>query len=208
MSFSPASGSIYLSISDFLDNISGHDFSKFLEFRNWRIQQIYNTQNDTNDILISWDKSELNKDSEFFYTNSKDQRMDSIYLRMAKVWGENSYCTRMKVGCLVVNQKSIISDGYNGSPSGFPNQCESEDNITLPHILHAEANAITKIAKSTQSSYGSTLYVTLSPCFECSKLIIQSGIKRVVFNELYRKTDSIPFLVRGGVEILKIEPME
>jgi dCMP deaminase len=134
--------------------------------------------------------------------------MDLIYLRMANIWGENSHCIRMKVGCLVVNQKSIISDGYNGSPSGFPNQCESEDNITLPHILHAEANAITKIAKSTQSSYGSTLYVTLSPCFECSKLIIQSGIKRVVFNKLYRNTDSIPFLVQGGVEILKIEHME
>ena len=114
----------------------------------------------------------------------------------------------MKVGCLVVNQKSIISDGYNGSPSGFPNSCEGDDNTTLPHILHAEANAITKIAKSTQSSHGSTLYVTLSPCFECSKLIIQSGIKRVVFNKLYRKTDSIPFLIQGGVEILKIEPME
>ena len=123
---------------------------------------------------------------------------------MSNVWAKNSYCKRMQVGCLIVKDKSIISDGYNGSPTGFPNICESEDNITLPYILHAEANAITKLAKSTQGSGGSTLYVTLSPCFECSKLIIQSGIKRVIFTEVYRKPESISFLAEAGIEILKI----
>lgn len=204
MHFSTDSGKIKLFTSDFLDKITDPDFSIFFQFQNWRIAVL----KDIGSVEIYWDKSKLNPDSKNVYVNQKDQRMDSIYLRMAKIWGENSYCNRMKVGCLVVNQKSIISDGYNGSPSGFSNNCESDDNVTLPHILHAEANAITKIAKSTQSSYGSTLYVTLSPCFECSKLIIQSGIKRVVFNKLYRNTDSLPFLIQGGVEVLKIEPME
>jgi dCMP deaminase len=131
------------------------------------------------------------------------ENRDTIYLEMASVWSKNSYCSRMKVGCLIVKNKSIISDGYNGSPTGFPNICESEDNVTLPYVLHAEANAITKLAKGTQSSDGSTLYVTLSPCFECSKLIIQSGIKRVIFSEVYRKPESLSFLVEGGVEIIR-----
>jgi dCMP deaminase len=136
--------------------------------------------------------------------SEKEERMDIIYLEMAKSWSKNSYSKRAQVGCLIVRNKSIISDGYNGSPTGFPNQCEDESNKTLSWVLHAEANAITKLAKSTQTSEGSTLYVTLSPCFECSKLIIQSGIKRVVFTELYRNTDSIPFLLKGGIEVVKI----
>lgn len=204
MPFSLDSGKISLSNSDFLDRVSNPNFYSLFELQNWRIRSI----KESNSVEICWDNSKLGLDSKHVYSNQKEQRMDSIYLRMAKIWGENSYCNRMKVGCLIVNQKSIISDGYNGSPSGFQNSCEGDNNTTFPHILHAEANAITKIAKSTQSSNGSTLYVTLSPCFECSKLIIQSGIKRVVFNKLYRKTDSIPFLIQGGVEILKIEPME
>ena len=110
----------------------------------------------------------------------------------------------MKVGCLVVKDKSIISDGYNGSPSGFPNICESEEMVTLPYVLHAEANAITKLAKSTQSSIEATMYVTLSPCFECAKLIIQSGIKRIVFCDVYRNTDPLIFLSEGGIEITRI----
>ena len=109
----------------------------------------------------------------------------------------------MKVGCLIVKDKSIISDGYNGSPTGFPNICENGDNITRPYVLHAEANAITKLAKGTQSSEGSSLYVTLSPCYECSKLIIQSGIKRVIFSEVYRKPESLSFLVEANIEIVK-----
>jgi dCMP deaminase len=135
----------------------------------------------------------------------KQIKMDMIYLRMANEWSKNSYCKRAQVGCLVVNEKSIISDGYNGSPTGFPNVCESELGETLPWVLHAEANAITKIAKNTQSSEGSTIYVTLSPCYECSKLIIQSGIKRLVFSELYRKTESLPFLIKGGVDVFRLD---
>jgi dCMP deaminase len=123
---------------------------------------------------------------------------------MSQVWGKNSHCKRMKVGCLMVKNKSIISDGYNGSPTGFPNICEDDNMVTLPYVLHAEANAITKLAKSTQSSDGSTLYVNLSPCFECSKLIIQSGIKRVVFSEVYRKPESLDFLFEAGIEVVKI----
>jgi dCMP deaminase len=136
--------------------------------------------------------------------NSKETKSDLIYLKMAGVWGSSSHCKRMKVGCLVVKDKSIISDGYNGSPSGFPNICESEEMITLPYVLHAEANAITKLAKSTQSSIGATMYVTLSPCFECAKLIIQSGIKRIVFCDVYRNTEPLIFLSEGGIEITRI----
>ena len=105
----------------------------------------------------------------------------------------------------MVKDKSIISDGYNGSPTGFSNVCEDEDNVTLPYVLHAEANAITKLAKSTQSSDGSTLYVTVSPCFECSKLIIQAGVKKLVFKDLYRKLDSIRFLYDAGIRIVRIK---
>lgn len=131
---------------------------------------------------------------------------DVIYIEMAKLWSKNSYCQRMKVGCLIVKDKSIISDGYNGTPSGFPNFCEDKENNTLPLVLHAEANAITKLAKGTRSSEGSTLYVTLSPCFECSKLIIQSGIKKIFFVELYRNPDPIFFLAEAGIQITKLTP--
>ena len=117
------------------------------------------------------------------YQEEKQRLIDSRYLRMAQIWSENSYCRRRKVGALIVRDNMIISDGFNGTPSGFPNVCE-EDNVTLPYVLHAEANAITKVARSNNSSDGATLYVTASPCMECSKLIIQSGIKRVVFSDL------------------------
>jgi dCMP deaminase len=141
---------------------------------------------------------------ETFYA-PKDKKMDLVYLKMAEVWATNSYCKRMQVGSLIVKNKSIISDGYNGSPTGFPNKCEDKNNITLDYVLHAEANAITKLAKSTQSSDGSTLYVTVSPCYECSKLIIQSGIKRLVFKEVYRKPESLQFLFNAGIEIIRIK---
>lgn len=134
----------------------------------------------------------------------KTKKTDLVYLKMAEIWGTNSHCKRMQVGCLMVKNKSIISDGYNGSPSGFPNQCEDDQNTTLPYVLHAEANAITKLAKSTNSSDGSTVYITASPCFECSKLIIQSGIKRVVFKDLYRKRESLKFLFEAGIEVVRI----
>ena len=134
----------------------------------------------------------------------KQLKLDKQYLKMAKIWAENSYCERRKVGALIVKDKMIISDGYNGTPSGFENICEDEDNKTKPYVLHAEANAITKVAKSGNSSEGATLYVTASPCIECSKLIIQSGIKRVVFVEKYRKTDGIDLLKRVGIEIIHL----
>ena len=142
--------------------------------------------------------------SDLYPGDIKQFNLDMIYLEMSQVWSRNSKCKRAQVGCIMVKNKSIISDGYNGSPTGFPNECEDEDNNTKAWVLHAEANAITKLSKSTLSSDGSTLYVTLSPCFECSKLIIQSGIRRVVFTELYRKTESIPFLLQGGIEIVKL----
>jgi dCMP deaminase len=135
---------------------------------------------------------------------SKQDKIDSLYLRMAKVWSENSHCNRNKVGCLIVKDRQIISDGYNGTPSGFSNECEDCNNNTLPTVLHAEANAITKIAKSTNSAEGSTLYVTLSPCFDCAKLIIQAGIKRIVYSETYRNTDSFKLFEEAGIEIKKI----
>lgn len=121
---------------------------------------------------------------------------------MARVWAENSYCVRRKVGCLVVKDKMIISDGYNGTPSGFENICEDENNVTKPYVLHAEANAITKLARSSNNSDGATLYVTASPCIECSKLIIQSGIKRVVYGENYRIHDGLELLQRAGIETI------
>lgn len=123
---------------------------------------------------------------------------------MAREWAKNSHCQRSQVGCLVVKNKTIISDGYNGTPTGFPNICEDENNNTLESVLHAEANAITKLAMNTVSSYGSTMYVTLSPCFGCSKLIIQSGVKRIIFSELYRKTESLDLLFQAGIEIVYI----
>jgi dCMP deaminase len=123
---------------------------------------------------------------------------------MATIWAENSYCIRRKVGALIVKNKMIISDGFNGTPSGFENICEDEDNNTKSYVLHAEANAITKVARSNNSSEGATLYVTTSPCIECAKLIIQSGIKRLVFSELYRMKDGIELLERSGIECVHI----
>ena len=131
----------------------------------------------------------------------KGSLLDRRYLRMARIWSENSYCKRRKVGALIVKDKMIISDGYNGTPSGFPNVCEDYDNRTFPYVLHAEANAITKVAKSNNSSDGSTLYVTDSPCIECAKLIIQAGIKRVVYSKLYRVTDGIDLMKTAGIQI-------
>ena len=128
--------------------------------------------------------------------------LDHRYLEMARIWSGNSYCKRRQVGALIVKDKMIISDGYNGTPSGFDNICEDQNNITFPHVLHAEANAITKVAKSNNSSDGATLYVTTSPCVECSKLIIQAGIKRVVFSELYHHTDGPELLEKAGIEVV------
>ncbi|MBQ2075141.1 MAG: dCMP deaminase family protein [Muribaculaceae bacterium] len=134
----------------------------------------------------------------------KQELLDSRYLRMAQIWAENSYCKRRQVGALLVKDKMIISDGYNGTPVGFENVCEDENDHTKPYVLHAEANAITKVAQSNNSSQGATLYVTSSPCIECAKLIIQSGIKRVVFNEIYRLTDGIDLLTRAGIECVQL----
>ena len=135
----------------------------------------------------------------------KQRLLDLRYLRMAAIWAENSYCQRRKVGALIVKDKMIISDGYNGTPSGFENVCEDENNLTKPYVLHAEANAITKIARSNNSSDGATMYVTASPCIECAKLIIQAGIKRVVYSEHYRLEDGIELLKRAGIEVIYIE---
>ena len=131
---------------------------------------------------------------------SKQTKLDLRYLRMARIWAENSYCKRRQVGALVVKDKMIISDGYNGTPSGFENICEEND-ITKPYVLHAEANAITKLARSSNNSDGSTLYVTASPCIECAKLIIQAGIKRVVYAEKYRLNDGIQLMERAGIKV-------
>jgi dCMP deaminase len=136
---------------------------------------------------------------------NKQYVLDQRYLDMAAIWAQNSYCKRRKVGALLVKDKMIISDGYNGTPSGFENVCEDDDNQTKPYVLHAEANAITKIAKSGNSSEGATLYVTSSPCLECAKLIIQSGIKRVVFTENYRIEDGINLLKRANIEVIRVE---
>ena len=132
------------------------------------------------------------------------EKFDHSYLEMAEIWAQNSYCKRRKVGALLVKDRMIISDGYNGTPSGFENICE-EDGVTKPYVLHAEANAITKVAKSGNSSEGATLYVTASPCMECSKLIIQSGIKRVVYRDEYRITDGIDLLRRAGIEVERVD---
>lgn len=131
--------------------------------------------------------------------------LDERYLRMARIWAENSYCERRRVGALLVKEKAIISDGYNGTPSGFENVCEDENNRTKPYVLHAEANAITKVAKSNNSSQDSTLYVTASPCIECAKLIIQAGIKRVVYSEIYRCTDGLDLLRQAGIDVELVE---
>lgn len=138
----------------------------------------------------------------------KQRVIDERYLRMAAIWAENSYCQRRKVGALLVKDKMIISDGFNGTPSGFPNICENESGVTHPYVLHAEANAITKVARSSNSSEGATLYVTTSPCMECSKLIIQAGIKRVVYSEHYRITDGLDLLHEAGIETVHLPVLE
>lgn len=135
----------------------------------------------------------------------KQSELDKRYIRMANIWAENSYCQRRKVGCLVVKGNMIISDGYNGTPSGFENVCEDDNNVTKPYVLHAEANAITKIARSGNSSEGATMYVTASPCIECAKLIIQSGIRRVVYSEKYRLEDGLDLLKRAGIEVAYLD---
>ena len=132
---------------------------------------------------------------------NKQEILDKRYMRMAAIWAENSYCNRRKVGALIVKDKMIISDGYNGTPAGFENVCEDENGLTKPYVLHAEANAITKIARSNNSSEGATLYVTASPCIECAKLIIQAGIKRVVYAEKYRLEDGLDLLKRANIEV-------
>ena len=138
--------------------------------------------------------------------DDKQHKLDSRYLRMARIWAENSYCKRRQVGALVVKDKMIISDGYNGTPSGFENVCEDENNVTKPYVLHAEANAITKLARSGNNSDGSTLYVTDAPCIECAKLIIQAGIRRVVYARQYRLDDGLQLLRRAGIEVTYLNP--
>ena len=140
--------------------------------------------------------------------NAKQPTLDQRYLRMAAIWAENSYCKRRQVGALIVKDKMIISDGYNGTPCGFENVCEDEDGSTKPYVLHAEANAITKIACSNNNSKDSTLYVTASPCIECAKLIIQAGIKRVVYADKYRLTDGIELLERAKIDVVYIDKDE
>ena len=142
------------------------------------------------------------------YAEEKQRQLDSRYIRMARVWAENSYCVRRQVGALIVKDKMIISDGYNGTPSGFENVCEDEGGATKPYVLHAEANAITKVAKSANNCDGATLYVTASPCIECSKLIIQAGIKRVVYSEPYRNDDGLQLLRRVGIECVHVSDKE
>ena len=136
---------------------------------------------------------------------TKQERRDYLYMRMARTWAVNSYCVRRKVGALLVKDQMIISDGYNGTPSGFENICEDENNVSTPYGRHAEANALPKVARSKNSSDGATLYVTASPCLECSKLIIQSSIKRVVYGEEYRIMDGVELLKRAGIEVVKIK---
>ena len=142
------------------------------------------------------------------FMNEKEVKLellDKRYMRMAFIWSENSYCERRKVGALIVKDKMIISDGYNGTPSGFENICEDENNVTKPYVLHAEANAITKVARSNNSSDGATLYVTSSPCIECAKLIIQAGISRVVYSDAYRLSDGVELLKRANIELVSVE---
>ena len=135
----------------------------------------------------------------------KQKKFDQRYLEMARIWAKNSYCTRRQVGALVVKNNMIISDGYNGTPSGFENICEDDNGVTKPYVLHAEANAITKLARSSNNSDGATIYITASPCIECAKLIIQAGIRRVVYGEKYRLMDGIELLERAGIEVVYFE---
>jgi len=139
-------------------------------------------------------------------SKQKQDQFDLRYIQMARVWSKNSYCKRRQVGALLVKERMIISDGYNGTPSGFENDCEDKEGNSKPYVLHAEANAITKVAKSNNSSEGSTLYITASPCMDCAKLIIQSGIKRIVYADQYRITEGLDLLNKAGIEIVKITP--
>lgn len=141
-------------------------------------------------------------------TEQKQNKYDKAYLKIAREWGQLSYCNRKKVGAIIVKDRMIISDGYNGTPSGFENFCEDEEGYTKWYVLHAEANAILKVARSTQTCDGATLYITLSPCKECSKLIHQSGIKRVVYLQGYKDTSGIDFLKRAGVTVDFIPNLE
>ena len=136
--------------------------------------------------------------------DEKQEKIDKRYMRMAYVWAENSYCQRRQVGAILVKDRMIISDGFNGTPSGFENVCEDDDFKTKPYVLHAEANAITKVARSHNNSEGATIYVTTSPCIECSKLIIQAGIKRVCFGEEYRDRSGLDFLLQNNIEIKQV----
>lgn len=138
-------------------------------------------------------------------TSEKQHLLDERYLRMASIWAENSYCVRRKVGALIVKDKMIISDGFNGTPSGFENICEDENGLTKPYVLHAEANAITKVARSNNSSEGATLYITDAPCIECAKLIIQAGIRRIVYSKAYRIDDGLNLLKRAGIECVRLQ---
>ena len=147
----------------------------------------------------------MNKPDALHPYGKKQVQFDVRYLQMAMIWAKNSYCKRRQVGALIVKEKMIISDGYNGTPSGFENECEDENNKTKPYVLHAEANAITKVAKSNNSSENATLYITTAPCMECAKLIIQSGIRRVVFCNTYHTQDGVELLERAGIEVLLIE---
>lgn len=148
---------------------------------------------------------QLTMEQELYPYGNRQDQFDRRYLEMAQVWAKNSYCIRRQVGALIVKGRMIISDGFNGTPSGFENICEDEEGKTKPYVLHAEANAITKVAKSNNSSDGATLYVTSSPCVECAKLIIQSGIRRVVYKDEYHKTDGIDLLKRANIEIVKVD---
>ncbi len=139
------------------------------------------------------------------YHEEKQRQLDTRYIRMARIWAENSYCERRKVGALIVKDKMIISDGYNGTPSGFENVCEDDLGKTKPYVLHAEANAITKVAKSANSSDGATLYITASPCIECAKLIIQAGIRRVVWCDSYHSRDGLDLLEKVGIELVQVD---
>jgi dCMP deaminase len=153
-------------------------------------------------VYFCHEKADTQLINEQEVNREKQKQFDQRYLEMARIWAQNSYCQRRQVGALVVKEGMIISDGYNGTPSGFENVCEDENNITKPYVLHAEANAITKLARSNNNSEGATIYITASPCIECSKLIIQSGIRRVVYGEKYRLTDGIELLERAGIEVV------
>ena len=142
------------------------------------------------------------------YAEEKQRQLDMRYLRMARSWAENSYCVRRQVGALVVKDKMIISDGYNGTPTGFENVCEDANNVSKPYVLHAEANAITKVAKSANNCDGATLYITASPCIECAKLIIQAGIRRVVYCDSYRLDEGLELLRRVGIEVVQVAEAE